>query len=324
MSIHPFLERPQVTLQRVVQNIEKVIIGKTSVIEQLLIACLAGGHVLFEDVPGVGKTMLVKALARSVDLQFQRIQFTPDMLPADLTGVSVYHRQKESFEYKAGPIIASIVLADELNRASPRTQAALLEAMEERAVTVDGQTHRLPEPFIVLATQNPLDYEGTYHLPEAQLDRFMMKLRLGYPELEQEIEMLERMERKQPLDQLKPVLWHEEFRALQHEVTQVYVDASIRRYIVQLSEATRTHEEVAAGASPRASFALMRAGQACAYLHGRNFVIPDDIKALLVPCYAHRLVRTPEASMRGVATETILMDIASHIHPPVSHAAAGS
>lgn len=321
MSLNTLFDRPQTLIERVIQNIEKVILGKREVIEKIVMAYLAGGHVLLEDVPGVGKTMLVKALARSVDSQFQRIQFTPDLLPSDLTGVSIYNRKKGEFEYKPGPLHAHVILADELNRTSPRTQAAMLEAMEERCVTVDGHTYALPDPYMVLATQNPLDYEGTYTLPEAQLDRFMLKIRIGYPDLEQEALMLDRMERRAPIDLLHPVLLREELVALRQQTTQVYVDASIKRYIVELSDATRRHGEVMAGASPRASFALMRAGQARAFMQDRGYVIPDDIKSLVADVYSHRLILGHEARMNGIRSDMLIEGIVARVSVPSTRSA---
>lgn len=321
MSFNTLFDRPQKLIERVIQNIEKVILGKREVIEKIVLAYLAGGHVLLEDVPGVGKTMLVKALARSVDSQFQRIQFTPDLLPSDLTGVSVYNRKKGEFEYKPGPLHANVILADELNRTSPRTQAAMLEAMEERCVTVDGHTYGLPDPYMVLATQNPLDYEGTYTLPEAQLDRFMLKIRIGYPDMEQEALMLDRMERKAPIDHLRPVLLREELVVLRQQTTHVYVDASVKRYIVELSDATRRHTDVLAGASPRASIALMRAGQARAFMQDRGYVIPDDIKSLVADVYSHRLILGHEARMNGVRAEQLLEDLVARVAVPATRSA---
>jgi MoxR-like ATPase len=317
MTSNLLFDRPQTLMERVIRNVEKVFVGRREVIEKIVVAFAAGGHVLLEDVPGVGKTMLVKAMARSIDGRFQRIQFTPDLLPSDLTGVSAYNRNTGEFEYKPGPLHANVILADELNRTSPRTQAAMLEAMEERCVTVDWRTYALPEPFMVLATQNPLDYEGTYSLPEAQLDRFMMRLSVGYPERDQELLMLERMERGFPLDRLKPVLYREEWAALRKHVEQVYVDPAIKRYIVDLSDATRRSPELVAGASPRASFALMRAGQAMALLDDRGYVIPDDIKRLAKDVYAHRLMLKHEARLNGLTAERLLEGILERLPIPL-------
>ncbi|MCS7463411.1 MoxR family ATPase [Paenibacillus doosanensis] len=320
MQVHSsFFDPPQAVLERIIYQMEKVIIGKREVIEKLLIALLCGGHVLLEDVPGVGKTMMVRALARTLDCSFKRVQCTPDLLPSDLTGSSIFHQQSMQFEFRPGPLMANLVLADELNRATPRTQSALLEAMEERKISVDGETHSLPEPFFLLATQNPFDFEGTFQLPEAQLDRFLMKLKLGYPQAEEEVELLSRVEERHPLGQLRPLLLPEEFAALQMETSRVHVDDTVKSYIVQLAAATRRHPEIALGASPRASIALMKAAQGRAFLSGRSFCIPDDVKQMAVAVLAHRLLLTPEAAMAGAQGEVLIETITAATPIPSRH-----
>ncbi|MEI6045140.1 MAG: MoxR family ATPase [Chloroflexota bacterium] len=295
--------------ERVVSNVEQVIIGKHREVELTLLALLCKGHILIEDVPGVGKTALAKAISRSLGCTFKRIQFTPDLLPSDVTGVSIYNQKNSEFEFRPGPITAQIVLADEINRATPKTQSALLEAMEEHQVTVDGVTHPLPDPFIVLATQNPIEYEGTFPLPEAQLDRFLIRISMGYPGKRAEIEMLSRQQLQHPLESLKQVINASELIAAQEAVKEVYVDELVKDYIVTLVGRTREHEEVYLGASPRGSLALYRASQARALLEGRNYVIPDDIKSLAEITLAHRLIMNPSARMKGLSSQTVIQDI---------------
>ncbi len=295
--------------ERVIGNLEKVLIGKSQSIELIVIGLLCQGHVLIEDVPGVGKTMLARSLARSLDCIFNRIQFTPDMLPSDVTGVSIYNQQKNKFEFRAGPIIGQIILADEINRATPKTQAALLEAMEERQVTVDGETHILPKPFMVLATQNPIEYEGTFPLPEAQLDRFLLRLRLGYPSMTDEIRVLEDQQLQHPIETLKSVVKLKEIQQAIDDVRKIYISPLIKKYIVELTSRTRQSADVYLGASPRGSLSLARASQARAALQGRDHVLPDDIKALAVSVLAHRIIVSPAARLRDLSSDRIMQEI---------------
>ncbi len=295
--------------QRIIANVERVIIGKHDEVQLIIIALTCHGHVLIEDVPGVGKTMLAKALARSLGCTFRRIQFTPDMLPTDVTGVSIFNQKTREFEYRPGPIMAQVVLTDEINRATPKTQSALLECMEEWQVTVDGVTHRMNEPFMVLATQNPIEYEGTFPLPEAQLDRFLMRIDLGYPEPEDEITIMDLQRLVHPIEQIGQVATVEEVLLLQALVKDIYIDPLIKEYIVSLVGNTRTHSEVYLGASPRGSLALYRTGQARAALLGRDYVIPDDIKALAETTLAHRLIINPSARMRNVGQRALIQEI---------------
>jgi MoxR-like ATPase len=302
--------------ERVIENIENVIVGKRSSVELAVISLLCQGHLLIEDVPGVGKTMLARSLARSLGCSFSRIQFTPDMLPSDVTGVSIFNQVSREFEFRPGPVLAQIVLADEINRATPKTQASLLEAMEEGQVTVDGITHYLPRPFMVLATQNPIEYEGTFQLPEAQLDRFLMRIRLGYPDMSDEINILDRQQYKHPLASLDQIVSVEELVAAQESVKDIYVAPPIKRYIVDLSRQTRSHPEVYLGASPRGSLALYKTGQARAALKGRDFVLPDDIKALVHSALSHRVILGPGARLRDLTPDQILSEIVEKIPVP--------
>src|SRR5918998_2350729 len=290
----------QETGDKVLANVERVIVGKHGEVRLALVALLCRGHLLIEDVPGTGKTVLAKAIARSLGCSFRRIQFTPDLLPSDVSGLSIYNQKTQEFEFRPGPIMAQIVLADEINRATPKTQSALLECMEERQATIDGVTHMMPEPFMVIGTQNPIEYEGTFALPEAQLDRFMLRLQLGYPQPLEEIVILDEQKRAHPLDEIAEVASVDELRVMQAGVREIYVDSSISDYIVRLVNATRSHPDIYLGASPRGSLALYRAGQAYAALSGRDYVIPDDVKALAVPALAHRLIVRTSASIRDV------------------------
>ncbi len=293
----------------VIGNLEKVIVGKRQSIELIVIGLLCQGHVLIEDVPGVGKTMLARSLAKSLDCVFNRIQFTPDMLPSDVTGVSIYNQQKNKFEFRPGPIIGQIILADEINRATPKTQAALLEAMEERQVTVDGETHILPKPFMVLATQNPIEYEGTFPLPEAQLDRFLLRLRLGYPSIADEIRVMDDQQLQHPLETLKSIVKLKEIQQAIDDVKQIYISPLIKKYIVELTTRTRQSADVYLGASPRGSLSLARASQARAALMGRDHVLPDDVKALAVSVLAHRIIVSPAARLRDLSSDRIMQEI---------------
>lgn len=303
------MEEVQRFAQQVIENVEKVIIGKREVVEKLLVAALCEGHVLFEDVPGVGKTMLARALAVSLGVQFKRLQCTPDLLPSDVTGVSVFNQQAREFTFIPGPAFTNVLLADEINRATPRTQSALLECMGERQITVDGVTRPLARPFLVLATQNPIEYEGTFPLPEAQLDRFLMKLNLGYLDEATEGQMLLNLERDHPIETLPPAANGADLPRLARRVWDVHVDETIRAYVVRLVAATRRHPDLILGASPRGSHALYRASQAWAALHGRDYTLPDDVKGLVLPTLAHRCLVHPESALRGVRVETILAGI---------------
>lgn len=309
-NVEPFARAVQ-------SNVGRVIVGKDAIIEKLLVALLCGGHVLLEDVPGVGKTMLARAMAQSLGLRFRRLQCTPDLLPNDVTGVSVYRQNQGEFEFQPGPVFANILLADELNRATPRTQSSLLEAMGESQVTVDGVTHSLPQPFLVIATQNPVEFEGTFPLPEAQLDRFLLRITLGYPTAEEELRILEALEAEHPIHSLQQVVTGEDLPQLQKEVWQVHVSPELRNYIVQLVEATRKHSDLALGSSPRGTLALFRTSQALALLRGRSYVIPDDIKELAQPVLGHRLLVRPESSLRGRNATSILAAILEETDVPV-------
>ncbi len=302
--------------RRIIDNVSRVIVGKRPVVEQALATLVAQGHILVEDVPGVGKTTLAKALAISVGCSFQRIQFTPDLLPSDVTGISIYNQQSGDFNFRPGPIMAQVVLADEINRATPKTQAALLEAMEELQVTVDGVSHPLRPPFMVVATQNPIEYEGTFPLPEAELDRFLMRLNLGYPDFNEEMAIIERQEQAHPIDSLEPVATPEEVRSLQEAAKTVYVDRLVRQYIVSLTEATRSHRDVALGASPRATLGLFRMARAVALIQDRDYVVPDDVKFLAAPSLAHRLVLSPGARMRGIHSEDVITELLNQVTVP--------
>jgi MoxR-like ATPase len=312
----------QTTGEKVATNVERVIVGKSHEVRLTLVALLCRGHLLIEDVPGTGKTMLAKAVAKSLGCSFRRIQFTPDLLPSDVTGLSIYNQKTREFEFRPGPIMAQVVLADEINRATPKTQSALLECMEEHQATIDGVTHPMPEPFLVIATQNPIEYEGTFALPEAQLDRFMLRIRLGYPSHSDEQDILDQQKISHPIDDLEEVLTVDELREMQHAVREVYVDPSVADYIVRLVNATRTHPDVYLGASPRGSLALYRTGQALAALDGRDYVIPDDIKTLAESALAHRLIIKTSSSMHDVEARQVIDELIGSL--PVDSPAGGA
>jgi MoxR-like ATPase len=299
----------QETGEMVAANVERVIVGKRLEVRLTLVALLCRGHLLIEDVPGTGKTMLAKAVARSLGCSFRRVQFTPDLLPSDVTGLSIYNQRTQEFEFRPGPIMAQVVLADEINRATPKTQSSLLECMEEHQATIDGTTYAMPEPFLVIATQNPIEYEGTFALPEAQLDRFMLRIRLGYPSPADEQKILDQQKITHPLEDLKEVLSVDKLLELQKGVREIYVDPSVADYIVRLVNATRTHPDVYLGASPRGSLALYRTGQALAALAGRDYVIPDDIKTLAESCLAHRLIIKTSSSMHDIDPRQVVAEL---------------
>ena len=307
----------QAVAGRLKENIGQVIVGKEDVIELILISLLCEGHVLLEDVPGIGKTTLAKAMARSLDCSFSRIQFTPDLLPSDVTGISYFNQKSQSFQFRPGPLMSQIVLADEINRATPRTQSALLEAMQERQVTVDERTHFLPRPFIVMATQNPIELEGTFPLPEAQIDRFLMRLSLGYPSEEEENQIVLRFDAGDPLDDLRPVTTTEELLSLQRAVHQVHVEQTVREYLVRMARATREHEAVELGVSPRGTLALYHTAQALAALRGRTFVIPDDIKMLVQHVLTHRIMISQRIRLRGRTPAQVVSEIVGEVPVPV-------
>jgi MoxR-like ATPase len=311
------LSQVQVAAQAIQQNIEKVIVGKASVVELLTVALLTPGHVLIEDVPGLAKTMLAKSLAKSLGCSFQRVQFTPDLLPSDITGVNVFNQKTYEFEYRAGPLMSHIILADEINRAGPRTQSALLEAMEERQVTVDGTTRSVPQPFLVVATQNPIELEGTFPLPEAQLDRFVLRVAIGYPEAEEERAILRRFREADPLETLRPIVSGDEVLELCQACRSVYVSPVIETYILALVRATRNNPALTLGASPRGSLALARTAQVLAAVRGRSFVIPDDVQLLIVPTLAHRLILSSQSRLHGKDVPAVLQSVIEQVPVPV-------
>lgn len=304
------------TANRVIENVERVIVGKQEAVRLTLIAVLCGGHVLIEDVPGVGKTTLMKSIARSIGCGFKRIQFTPDLLPSDVTGVSIFNQRTGEFEFRPGPVMSQFVLADEINRATPKTQSALLEAMEEAQITVDGTTYELPLPFLVMATQNPIEYEGTFPLPEAQLDRFLLNIRLGYPDQMDEVTILDRQQRRHPIDDLEAVIDADQLLSMQSRVREVRVKQEVREYIVALVSATRRHQHVYLGASPRGSLALFQASQTRAALDGRDYVEVDDVQALLKPTLSHRIILHPNLRREDVTALTVLDEILQQIPTP--------
>jgi MoxR-like ATPase len=302
------VEDPKIIAERIIANVEKVIIGKEQEVRLVVVALLSQGHVLIEDVPGVGKTVLARSIARSTGCEFKRIQFTPDLLPSDVTGVSIFNQKTGDFEFRPGPLMAQVVLADEVNRATPKTQSALLEGMEERQITVDGVTYPLPRPFMVLATQNPIEYEGTFPLPEAQLDRFLLRIHLGYPTATDEVLVMDRQQFAHPVSDLEQVTNSSEIVSLQESVKAIHVDPLIKQYIVSIVELTRRHEAVYLGASPRGSLALYRTCQARALLDGRDFVLPDDVKELAYPTLGHRIIVSPSARVKAVTSRQIVTE----------------
>lgn len=303
---------------RIIANIEKVIIGKRQQLTLALAAYFSEGHILLEDVPGVAKTMLARALARSVGCVFKRLQCTPDLLPTDVTGVSIFNQKTSEFEFRPGPVFAQTLLADEINRATPRTQAALLEAMAERRVSADGQTYVLKPPFLVIATQNPVDQEGTFPLPEAQLDRFLVRLSLGYPTMDEEGKMLVRLQKGHPIDDIKPVVTAEDVLACQEAIRGIHVDEKVMRYILEIVRSSRAHEDVALGGSPRASIALFRTAQALAAISGRDFAMPDDVKRMAMPVLAHRLILKPESRLRKRNAAAVVKDLVGDAKVPIT------
>ena len=311
-------EAIQSAAQLIRENVERVIVGADEAVTLILVALLSGGHVLLEDVPGTGKTLMARSFARSIGGSFRRIQFTPDLMPSDILGINFYSQKSGEFEYREGPIVASIVLADEINRATPRTQSALLEAMEERTITVDGVRHELPSPFVVLATQNPIELEGTFPLPEAQLDRFALRLRPGYPTEDGEVEILRRFEGRSPFDDLEPVVDAAELVSLSGRLSQLHVEDQVSRYIVQICRATRAHEAFDLGASPRASLTLFRTARALAAIEGRDYVSPDDVKRLALPVLGHRLMLSSQTRLRGRTSDEVLEEILGQVPVPVA------
>lgn len=303
--------------QDIIENISRVIVGKTECLELLLVALLAEGHVLLEDVPGVGKTLMAKALAASIGGSFKRVQFTPDLLPSDITGFNVYNQQSGQFQFQPGPVMTHVLLADEINRTIPRTQASLLESMEERQTTVDGRTMPLPKPFFVIATQNPIELEGTFPLPEAQLDRFLLRLRLGYPDRDEEVSILERFQETDPLSEISAVAIPEQFVQLQRARTRVRVSKAVRQYIAEIAAITREHKALRFGVSPRGSLALMRSGQALAALRGRDYILPDDIKKVAIPVLSHRLILKDAERLRGALPDHFIAGILDQVPVPV-------
>jgi MoxR-like ATPase len=310
------IDKAKQLAQKIIKNVEKVMVGKPSVVQLAVIALISQGHLLIEDAPGLGKTMLARSLAKSIDCSFKRIQFTPDMLPGDIIGVTIYNQKTRDFEFHPGPIEAQVVLADEINRATPKVQSALLEAMEERQLTIDGVTHKMPSPFHVLATQNPIEYEGTFPLPEAQLDRFLLRINIGYPTSAEEVKIIEKQQIKHPIEQISPVVEAADIIMLQETVKKILVSDLVKQYIVSLVEATRHHPSIYLGSSPRGSLALFRTAQARALLNGRDYVLPDDIKALAEPALAHRSLVSSAGQSQGKDSRTFIAEILATLPVP--------